>query len=128
VSTTEDTGEIDPRLSEALKSGDDAAIRAAMLDARLLVPIVAMGEESAGAEMAVPSIVNPDGLAALPVFSCYEALRRWRADARPVPMPGRQAVSAAIDEGYAAVVLDVAGPIAHVAELRSAHHEGRDLD
>jgi hypothetical protein len=113
-----DTGQIDPRLAVALESGDELAIRRILLEVRVLVPVVAIGEESADVEMAVPQIVSADGAAALPVFSSYDALRAWRADARPVPMLGSQAVAAAIGEGYAAIVLDLAGPRSEVIEVR----------
>jgi SseB protein N-terminal domain len=116
---TDDRGDGDPALLAALATGEVVAIRAAMLTARLLVPIVAFGDESDAAEMAVPRLVGADGRHALPVFSSYDALRAWRPDARPVPMPGEQAISGAVGEGYAAVVLDVAGPITHVVELPS---------
>jgi hypothetical protein len=116
---SEDRGGADPGLMAALAGGDVGAIRAALLVARVLVPIVALGEESTEAEMAVPRLVGADGRHALPVFSSYDSLRAWRADARPVPMPGEQAVVAALGEGYAALVLDVAGPIPHTVEIRA---------
>lgn len=119
MSVDGDRGEVDPRLAAALASGDLMAIRTTLLEVRVLVPVVALGEESAEVEMAVPRIVNADGDAALPVFSSYDALRLWRPEARPVPMPGQQAVAAAIAEGYAAIVLDVAGPVTHVVEVRA---------
>jgi hypothetical protein len=115
---TEDLGEVDPGLAAALADGDPVAIRAALLVARLLVPIVALGEESTAAEMAVPRLVGADGRHALPVFSSYDALRAWRSEARPVPIAGSEAVAAALAEGYAAIVLDVAGPVAHTVEIR----------
>jgi hypothetical protein len=113
-----DTGEIDPRLAAALESGEALAIRTTLLEVRVLVPVVAIGEESTEVEMAVPRIMNADGEAALPVFSSSAALRAWRADARPVPMLGQQAVAGAIGEGYAAIVLDVAGPRTELIQLR----------
>jgi SseB protein N-terminal domain len=113
-----DHGEPDAALVAALQGGDARSIREAMLVARLLVPMMALGDESDAAEMAVPRLVGPDGRDALPVFSCYDALRAWRSDARPVPMPGERAVAGAMAEGYAAVVLDVAGPISHTVEFR----------
>jgi hypothetical protein len=116
TSGEEDAGVPDPRLVAGLAAGDAGTVRVALLSARLLVPVVAMGEESTGAEMAVPGLVGADGRRALPVFSGVEALAAWRSDARPVPMPGAQAVAAAQDEGYAALVLDVAGPVSHVVE------------
>jgi hypothetical protein len=119
ASQDEDTGGADPGLSAALVANDVPAIRAALLAARVLVPVVALGDESSAAEMAVPRLIGADGRHALPVFSCSETLRAWRPDARPVPMPGSQAVAAALAEGYAAVVLDVAGPISHTVEIRA---------
>jgi hypothetical protein len=50
------------------------------------------------------------------VFSSYDALRAWRPDARPVPMSGARVLAGAAQEGYDAVVLDVAGPVAVVVE------------
>lgn len=120
MTSTEDVGDADPALVAALAGGDVAAIRRELLRARLLVPIVAMGEESSGAEMAVPRLIGADGRHALPVFSSYDALRAWRPDTRPVPMPGEQAVAAAMGEGYDAVILDVAGPVTHIVELEQA--------
>jgi hypothetical protein len=114
-----DTGEADPALVAALAGDDLAAIRRAMLAARVLLPVVAIGEESVAVEMAVPRVIGSDGRHALPVFSSYDALRAWRADARPVPMPGEQAIAAAVGEGYDAVILDIAGPVTHVVELGS---------
>jgi hypothetical protein len=116
VSGADDVGDADPRLAAALASGDPRLVRAALLSVRLLVPVVAMGEESAGAEMAVPGLIGADGRRALPVFTGVEALAAWRDDARPVPMAGAQAVAAALDGGYDALVLDVAGPVSHVVE------------
>ncbi len=114
----EDHGAADPELEAALAGGDPQAIRQALLDARVLVPIVAQGEESVAVEMAVPTLAGLDGRRALPVFSSYATLRAWQADARPVPMPGRRAVAAAAAEGCAAIVVDVAGPITHIVEIR----------
>ncbi|HTR68917.1 MAG TPA: SseB family protein [Mycobacteriales bacterium] len=115
-----DRGAGDPRLIEALDSGDSAAIRRAILTVRVLVPLVEIRAAGKAAEVALPRIVNASGHAALPVFSSYDALRAWRADARPVPMLGEQAVAAALSEGCAALVLDVAGPVPHSVPLRFA--------
>jgi hypothetical protein len=114
----QDYGEPDPRLTDALRSGDPALLRTVLLEVRVLVPVVALGDDSTSAETAVPRLVGRDGRHALPVFSGYESLRAWRPEARPVPMSGAQAVAAALGEGYAALVLDVAGPITQVLELR----------
>jgi hypothetical protein len=116
----DDVGAADPALSTALESGDVAAIRNQLLAARVLVPIVAVGEESTAVEMAVPRLIGADGRHALPVFTSYDALRAWQQETRPVPMSGEQAIAAAIGEGYDAVIVDVAGPITHVIELEPA--------
>lgn len=118
-----DHGEADPRLVGALESGDVSLVRSTLLECRVLVPMVATGGDGAGedgstgAELAVPRLVNTAGGQALPIFTCYDALRAWRPDGRPVPMLGTAAVAAAIEEGYDAVVLDVAGPISCSMEV-----------
>jgi hypothetical protein len=124
----EDRGEPDPRLTAALASGDGALLRTVLLEVRVLVPVVALGDESTEAEMAVPRLVGRDGRHALPVFSGYGSLRAWRPEARPVPMSGAQAVAAAIGEGYAALVIDVAGPITEVIEVRGLESKAGTLN
>jgi hypothetical protein len=106
----DDDGRIDPAYAAALATGDIAAVRAAILGSRLLVPVVAQqGADGADAEMAVPALVAADGSRALPVFSSYDELRAWRPDARPVPMNGARVVAGAVGEGYDGIVVDVAG-------------------
>jgi hypothetical protein len=110
-SSPDDVGECDATLATALASGDRDAISVAMLQSRLLVPVVAMPVAGGDAEMAVPTLVADDGRRALPVFSAWDAMRAWRADARPVPMSGARVFAGASAEGYDGVVLDVAGPV-----------------
>lgn len=62
------------------------------------------------AEMALPTVIGADGRAALPAFTSVDALARWRADARPVPLPAVQVWQAAREEASAAVI-DLAGPV-----------------
>jgi hypothetical protein len=109
----DDEGAADLRLLEALATGDRARISVTMLSVRLLVPVVAVPVAGGDAEMAVPALVAEDGRRALPVFSSYDAVRAWRADARPVPMPGARVIAGAVAERYDGVVLDVAGPTPH---------------
>jgi hypothetical protein len=109
----DDEGAADPRLLDALAAGDRARVSVTMLSVRLLVPVVAMPVAGGDAEMAVPALVADDGRRALPVFSSYDALRAWRPDARPVPMPGARVIAGAVAERYDGVVLDVAGPTPH---------------
>jgi hypothetical protein len=115
-SAPDDIGECDPGLAEPLAVGDGRAVLLAMLSARLLVPVVASPVDGGDAEMAVPALVAADGRRALPVFSSYDAMRAWRTDARPVPMPGARVFAGAAGEGYDGVVLDVAGPTAYTID------------
>lgn len=106
----DDDGDVDPLLAPLLAAATTQEIGVALLGARLLVPVVATPSDTGDAEMAVPALVNEAGRRALPVFSSYDALRAWRADARPVPMSGARVMAGARAEGYDGVVLDIAGP------------------
>jgi hypothetical protein len=61
-------------------------------------------------EVATPSIIGRDGRPALPAFTCIDAVRRWRPDARPVPVPALAVWQSAVQES-SAVVIDIAGPV-----------------
>ena len=127
-----DTGAADPALAAALASyaaqpGDgDADVLEALVGARLLVPVVAvLGEvevDDAGlahdktSDMAAVLLTGADGRLALLAFTGTEALQRWNPDARPVPVTAELAAQAAVQEGAAALVVDVAGPVTYVAE------------
>ncbi|HXC85052.1 MAG TPA: SseB family protein [Trebonia sp.] len=121
-----DTGEADPAVSEALDayaggvaSEHDALI--AIAGSRLLVPVVAVLSETTEAgtekesEMALPTLIGNDGRKAVIAFTGTETLRRWRADARPVPVPAPRVCEAALAEADA-LVIDVAGPVQLVLE------------
>ena len=122
-----DDGSADPRLAAALarhaaepSPDSEHELLAALVGARLMVPIVAiLGEVETDADglkhdkssdMAVPTVTAPDGRKGLPAFTSLEALARWRADARPAPVPARQAVQAAWSEKADALLIDLAGP------------------
>jgi hypothetical protein len=96
----------------AIPAGETAAAEAAGSDASTtrpdhLVPVVA-GEKST--EMATPALVGRDGRRAMLAFTCADAVRRWQAVARPVPVPAGAVFAAAAAESCA-VVIDVAGPV-----------------
>lgn len=113
-----DDGTADPALSEALHAGDQGAILAALTRARLLVPVVAMlGEveyderglaHDKTSDMAVALLQGQDGRNALLAFTSTESLARWSPEARPMPAQSQLVATAAIQEGAAAIVLDVA--------------------
>ena len=129
----DDAGEADPALAEALAAYDGReldGVLAALQDARLLVPVVAvLGEVELDADglardktsdMATVLLTRPDGRTGLLAFTSTATLGAWRADARPVPVTARTAAQAALQEGADALVLDVAGP-------RTVGVDGEDL-
>ncbi len=112
---------------------------------RLLVPVVAVPVEPAGdaasstpgqrhggevgqvgrvgrvgeekeTEMALPTLIGNDGRKAVIAFTGTETISRWRADARPVPVPAASLWPAVAAEQADAVVIDVAGPVPLVIE------------
>ncbi|GLV84046.1 hypothetical protein Slala03_37350 [Streptomyces lavendulae subsp. lavendulae] len=123
---SDDDGTADPRLSAALAAwaADRAAepqLLAALKEARLLVPVVAMlGEVETDPEtglkrektsdMAVPTLTAGDRRA-LPAFTSIASLALWDPAARPVAVPLHQALAAAAHEKADTIVLDLAGPV-----------------
>ena len=53
---------------------------------------------------------------ALLAFTGLDTLAVWRTDARPVPLTTTLAAQSAIQEGAAALVIDVAGPTPYTVE------------
>ena len=109
-----DDGSVDAHLELALAVAAPADRLRAVVDAlsraRLLVPVVAMaGQKQASAAMV--TVATPDRRSAMPVFSGMDALRAWRPDARPIPVPGPQAALASVTEADGLVVLDPSGPV-----------------
>jgi len=116
-----DDGAADPLVLAALTAyatgqGSEHAALTALSRSRLLVPVVAVLAESddqgggKSTEMALPTLVAQDGSRAVLAFTCLDALKRWRGDARPVPVPAASAWLAGTQEA-SAVVIDVAGPV-----------------
>jgi hypothetical protein len=126
-----DEGGADPALRAALAAyaGDPdrhLEVFAALQGARLLVPVVAvLGEvevDAAGhahdktSDMATALLTGRDGRQALLAFSSLETLAAWRDDARPVPVTASSAARSAVEDGAAALVVDVAGPTTYAVE------------
>ncbi|MEV6698038.1 SseB family protein [Streptomyces sp. NPDC056637] len=138
---SDDDGSADPRLSAALAAWAEdrtahGPVLAALKEARLLVPVVAVlgevEEDENGlrrektSDMAVPTLKAGDRKA-LPAFTSTAALALWDPEARPVAVPLHQALQAAAHEQADTVVIDLAGPVAYElsgAALRAAN-EGR---
>jgi hypothetical protein len=127
----DDDGATDPAVATALAAygtgaGDHATALAALVPSRLIVPVVAvLGETEVderglardkSADMAAVLMEGRDGRRALLAFTGLDTLAAWDPAARPVPVPARTAALAAVQEGAAAVVVDVAGPVTFVVE------------
>lgn len=122
---SDDDGSADPRLSAALAAWAEdrtavGPVLAALKDARLLVPVVAVlgdaEEDENGlrrektSDMAVPTL-KAGRRTALPAFTSTDSLARWDPAARPVAVPLHQALQAAAHEKADTVVLDLSGPV-----------------
>ena len=126
-----DDGAASPAVTAALAAyaadpARQADALAALQDARLLVPVVAvLGEvehDAAGlahdktSDMAAVLLRGADGRLALLAFTGTETMRAWDPEARPVPVATRLAAQAALQDDAAALVVDVAGPTTFVIE------------
>jgi type III secretion system (T3SS) SseB-like protein len=115
----------------AAGTGSQVDALAAVRTSRLLVPVVAvLGEvevdesglaHDKSTDMATVLLTGADGRQALLAFSGLPALHAWDPQARPVPVTARTAALAALQDGAAAIVVDVAGPASFVVE-------GQDLE
>ena len=120
-----DDGASDPVLVAALDAagpgaGPDADARAsaALVGARLLVPVVAVLDEAEtgqdglrrekSSHMATVSVLAPDGRRALLAFTGTDALRAWDPAARPIAATATRAAQAALTEGAAALLVHTA--------------------
>ena len=122
-----DTGDADPAVAAALAAYtagqvSQQAVLAAVAGSRLLVPVVAVlteaGEDGGEkeTEMALPTLIGNDGRKAVIAFTSTATMRRWRPDARPVPVAAARLWPAVAAESADAVVIDVAGPVQLVIE------------
>lgn len=121
----DDDGTVYPALAEAW--GDDTRVLAVIGDIRVFVPVVALlddvpAEGDKEADMAAVMMTGADGRQALLAFSSVATMAAWSADARPVPVWGRQAAHAALDEGASAMLLDLASPTFTVIETADVEH------
>jgi SseB protein N-terminal domain len=131
-----DSGLADPEVRRAMASaaagGPSGPAIAAVLSSRVLVPVVAIlgeGEQDVSGQirekstdMAAVLMSGRDGRTGLLAFTGTDALLAWDPDARPVPVGLPRAAQVAIDEGAAALVLDVAGPAMLVLEGEDLRH------
>ena len=123
-----DTGAPDPGLRAALAdayAGGPAYARAvaALCGGRLLLPIVAAGDEHGDgpdphrhAEMAAVLMESAAGQKGVVVFTGIDLFTAWRADARPVPCTLDDVAATAVETSSTAIVVDINGPCPLVIE------------
>lgn len=116
-----DDGSADPALLAALLrfragEGSQADVVDALRSARVLIPLVAeKGEEGVAPnglavdktqELSIVTVAAPDGRRVQPVFSSVDALSRWDATARPIPVEAVRVALSASAEDTDLIVLD----------------------
>lgn len=130
----DDTGEADDAVTAALtayaaRPGDPGAlvaVLAAVRHSRLLVPVVAVAGEveldehglavDKTSDMAAVLLESSTGRRGLLAFTGTATLTAWDPGARPVPVAATTAATAALQEGAAALLVDLAGPVRLVVE------------
>lgn len=120
-----DDGSVDPLLAAAF--GDDIAVLQVLPDVRVFVPIVALlgempAEGDKNADMAAVLMTGADGRQALLAFSSVATMAAWDPQARPVPILGKDAAQATLDEGASAILLDLANPSFTIIETEDVNH------
>lgn len=117
-----DRGEPDAVLRDLLAAADHGRedylrAAAALCTARLLLPIVAFGNDGGSApdpdrhaELGAVLLTTPDGRTGLPVFTGLDALNAWQTGARPVPCRLDEVAATAVEMAAAAILVDLAGP------------------
>lgn len=114
-----DHGEADPRVIEALTSGDSSQIVNALKGSRVLValtkssvheklPSEVLHEKTS--DMSIVCLTASDGRVGLLAFTSIDAMRSWNPEARPIPISGQDVSVAALDESASALIIDPAGP------------------
>ena len=122
----DDDGSAAPAVTAALAAfaggtAGAATTLAALQESRVLVPVLAvLGEveydenglaHDKTSDMATVLITGRDGRTALLAFTSTETLTAWNPESRPVAVDLRKAALSAIQDGAAALLVDVAGPV-----------------
>jgi hypothetical protein len=121
----DDDGISDPQILAVLSAhaagqATSAQTLTALAASRLLVPVVAvLGEveydenglkREKTSDMAAVLVQGADGRRALLAFTGMDTMQAWNPEARPVPVPARTAATSAIQDGAAALLVNIAGP------------------
>lgn len=114
-----DDGSPDPLVRAAITAVTDhvsySRAVAALCASRLLMPIVASGDETGHhdpdrrADMAAVTLTEA-GVTYLLAFTGMDAMRDWQADARPVPCHLDELAASVEPAGATELLLDLAGP------------------
>lgn len=133
-----DDGSPDPVVRESLASVVDqvsySRALAALCSSRLLMPIVASGDETGEhdperrAEMAAVTLTS-GGVSHLLAFTGADAMRAWQPDARPVLCHLDELAASVEPAGATELLFDMAGPTPFVlgGEMLAAIVEGNSL-
>jgi len=119
-----DRGDADPTvrafIAQAASDLPTSYLRAvaALCGTRLLLPVVASGDDSMDgpdpdrhADLAAVSIAAADGRKALLAFTGMDALVAWEPRARPVPATLDDIAATVLETGDVALLVDSAGPV-----------------
>ncbi|MEI6109810.1 MAG: SseB family protein [Actinomycetes bacterium] len=119
----DDDGSPDPRLRSVLRNYAESAtaqsarnLLDALMDARLLIPVVAeLDEIEDGVEkdshMASVEFHATDGRRALLAFSGTDSMLQWDPNARPVARVGYAVAQTTLEQELDALIVDVSGPV-----------------
>jgi hypothetical protein len=116
-----DSGETPPDVAAAIiafrdGSGTFAQLANTLAESRALIPLVTHAGDEFDAdnpvmedkiqELAVVTLAGPNGENVYPAFTSAEAMRAWKADARPIPIEFRRVALAAAGEGVDRIVVN----------------------
>jgi hypothetical protein len=108
-----DKGAADPHVVDAIAAGDIPRIVQTLQDSRLLIPLAESELDAStgikSSDMAIVCMTANDGRIGLLAFTSITSLTEWNPQARPVPITGKDAAIAALDEGASAILIDIAG-------------------
>ena len=116
-----DSGETPPDVAAAITAfregaGSFADLANTLAGSRALIPLVTHAGDEFDAdnpvmedkiqELAVVTLAGPNGEQVYPAFTSADAMRAWKADARPIPIDFRRIAFAAAGEGVDRIVVN----------------------
>ena len=96
-----------------MASGDVSRVVDLLAQARVLIPLaeseIDSGKVEKSSDMSIVCLTATDGRIGLLAFTSVNSLNDWNSQARPIPILGKDAAIAALDEGASAILIDIAG-------------------